>query len=445
MADRERDLRTGQTVELLQTMIRNECVNDGRRESGEESRNADTLESFLEGCGADVMRFEPVEGRASLVARVQGSDPDAPSVCWMGHTDVVPVNFDAWSRDPFSGEVVDGEVWGRGAVDMLNVTASMAVAFRSLVEGGFRPAGDLVYVGVADEEAGGAHGAEWLCDHEWDAVACDYVLTELGGFELADGALTITTAEKGIGWVRLRVRGEAGHGSAPLGRDNALLKAAEVVRRLQAYRPKATILPEWVAMVEALGLPEEMTAQLTDPGAVRDLCEQLGPGLGSMAHACTHTTISPNVMHGGTKTNVIPDVVDIEVDIRTLPGEPIDASLGHLRAALGDELLESIEVTPINWRQSSSSPTDTPMWDALERCVRAEYPEARLVPMLLSGGTDCPFFRRRGAVAYGAGLFSRKVDYSEFSSRFHGHDERVDIDSLGLTTQLWMDLASQGL
>ena len=148
------DRLTGETVELLQTLIRNRCVNDGTAGSGEEVRNADVLQQVVEGAGVAVERYDAAPGRTSIVARIEGSDPDAPSLCLMGHTDVVPVNERGWSEDPFGGEIIDGpdgpEVWGRGAVDMLNLTSSMAVAFRRLATEGFRPKGDLIYFGVGD-------------------------------------------------------------------------------------------------------------------------------------------------------------------------------------------------------------------------------------------------------------------------------------------------------
>ena len=175
------DALTNQTVELLQALIRNACVNDGTPESGQEVRNADLLAAYLGSAGLDVQRFEPTAGRTSLVARIEGSDPNAPSLCLMGHTDVVPVNPHGWSRDPFAGELVDGEVWGRGAVDMLNLTAAQAVVFRALADRGFRPRGDLVFFAVADEESGSAHGARWMAANEADAIRADYVLTENGG------------------------------------------------------------------------------------------------------------------------------------------------------------------------------------------------------------------------------------------------------------------------
>src|SRR5882757_8821668 len=198
MSDSERDVQT-ETTDLLQTLIRNSCVNNGKVASGDEVRSADVLEQYLGSTGLDIERYEPQPGRTSLVARIEGSDPSAKSLLLMGHTDVVPVNPDGWSRDPFGAEIVDGFVWGRGAVDMLNLTASQAVAFRRLANSGFRPRGTLIYLAVADEEALGRWGADWLLQHERDAVYADYVLTEAGGFQIPTPAgprLPVLVSEK---------------------------------------------------------------------------------------------------------------------------------------------------------------------------------------------------------------------------------------------------------
>ncbi len=205
---------TSQTVDLLQQLIRNRCVNDGTPGSGEEVRNSDLLQTFLEGSGLDVERFDA--------------------------TDVVPVNEAGWTRDPFGGELVDGEVWGRGAVDMLNLTASMAVAFRHLADGGFRPRGDLIYFAVADEESGSAYGARWMADHARDAIQADYVLTEAGGLHSGpkdQPTIGINVGEKGVAWRTLRIKGTPGHGSRPYKSDNALVTAAAVISRIADYRP----------------------------------------------------------------------------------------------------------------------------------------------------------------------------------------------------------------
>ncbi|MDH4147820.1 MAG: M20/M25/M40 family metallo-hydrolase [Acidimicrobiia bacterium] len=437
------DPLTGQTVELLQTLIRNACVNDGTAESGHEVRNADALQSYLEGGGLAIERYEPTPGRTSLVARIEGRDPAAPSLCLMGHTDVVPVNPDGWSRDPFGGELVNGEVWGRGAVDMLNLTASMAVAFRHLADGGFRPRGDLIYFAVADEESGSAHGAQWVADHQADAIRADYVLTENGGLHSGPAErpyIGINVAEKGVAWRRLRVRGTPGHGSMPFRTDNALVTAAAVVQRLAEYRPAPRFHELWTERVETLGLPEEMRSALLDESRIDGLLATM-PNVGAARHlhACTHTTFSANVLEGRMKTNVVPDAIDIGVDIRTLPGEDAAAVQTHLDAALGD-LAGRVEVEIVMNDQASISRTDTPLWDALQRAVAKPFPSASLTPQMVVGFTDARVFRAMGSVAYGAGLFSPDLDGGDFSRRFHGNDERIDVESLHLTTQLWLDV-----
>ena len=440
---------TGPTTELLQALIRNRCVNDGSPDSGDEVRNADLLRGHLEGGGLDVQTYESRPGRASIVARIEGSDPAAPALCLMGHTDVVPVNPEGWSREPFSGDVIaapDGtkEVWGRGAIDMLCLTSSMAVAFRRLATEGFRPQGTLIYFGVADEEAGGVWGAEWMLDHHWDAVGAEFVLTESGGWSRHgdDGVrrVVVNVAEKGIAWMRLRVHGTPAHGSMPYGADNALITAAEVVRRLSTYRTVPNLGDIWQAYVDGLDVSTDVRAALNDPAHVYETLATLDPAVSRYAHACSHTTISPNVAHGGQKTNTIPDIVDLDVDVRTVPGDGWEQVQEYLRDALG-ELLDRIEITPLQRGDATRCATDNRLWDALAARTQAVYPGAELQPGMMVGGTDGRFYRRRGSIAYGAALFSPGVTFESFGRRFHGNDERIDIDSLGLSADFYYELA----
>jgi acetylornithine deacetylase/succinyl-diaminopimelate desuccinylase-like protein len=436
----------GEAVDLLQQLIRNGCVNDGTVESGHELRSVDLLQQYLGTSGLEVERYEPQPGRASLLARIEGSDPTAPTLMLMGHTDVVPVNFDGWSRDPFGGDLDAGMVWGRGAIDMLNLTATQAVAFRRLAESGFTPKGTLVYLAVADEEALGTWGARWLVDHQWDDVATDYVLTESGGFQMPTThgpRLPVMVAEKGTFWSKLHVHGTPGHGSQPFATDNALVTAAEVVRRLDEFRPRAGISDVWRRHVDAMDYPTELREAFLDPDAVRDYCATLPLGMGRLVHACTHTTFAPTVVHGGTKTNVIPDHVELEVDIRTLPGQTGDDIRALLREALG-ELYDAVEVES-NEDLSTASPIDTPLWDALARVTGRLVQDSALVPFLMVGGTDNRFFRRAGAVGYGFGLFSRRLGFEDYATMFHGNDERVDVESLTLSEQLWRAVAEEVL
>jgi len=437
------DALTAQTVELLQQMIRNQCVNDGTIESGQEVRTTDLLRTYLEGSGLDLEVYEPdgAPGRASLVARIEGSDPTAPTLCLMGHTDVVPVTPATWTRDPFGGELVKGEVWGRGAVDMLNLTASQAVALKALARQGWRPRGTLVYLACADEEAGGMLGAGHVCKRHWDSLRADYLLTENGGLVSSHGGelnVTVHVGEKGVAWRRLRVTGTPGHGSMPYGADNALVKAAHVVSRLADYRPAPYVDDLWQTFVDSLGVDTALKDALRDPSRVDEAIAKLPAGVAKFAWSTTHTTFSPNMCRAGVKTNVIPDVVDIEVDIRTIPGDNEDEVRRHIDKALGD-LSEEVQVEKLFSKQASASPTGTPLWDVLGRVVDGHYPGAKLMPRMIVGFTDAPYFRERGAVAYGFGLFSRALTAEAMVGRFHGNDERVDVESLALTTQAWLD------
>ena len=435
--------RGDETVELLQTLIRNACVNEGHMDSGQEIRNADVLTTYLEGAGVEVQQYHAAPGRTSLVARIEGTDPDAPSLCLNGHTDVVPISPDGWDEDPFGGEVINNEVWGRGAVDMLNLTASMAVVTRAIARSGTRLKGDLVFFAVADEEAGSVYGARWMGEHHPDVITTDYLLTENGGLHVGseqDPAITMVVGEKGIAWRRLRVRGTPGHGSRPYRSDNAVVKAAAVVQRIAEYNPSPSFHEYWRPQVDAMGLDPELRAVLLDEGAIDEALATLPASApAGNWHACTHTTFSPNVVTSQTKTNIIPDVVDIDVDIRTLPGETHEDVEEHLRHALGD-IYDQVSVEVILEEPSTQSQIDTPLWDSMQKAVANPFPTSRIAPTISVGFTDARVHRDLGAVAYGAGLLSPALTPAEFGSRFHGHNERIDLESLDLTTRFYHDV-----
>ncbi|MFZ4515690.1 MAG: M20/M25/M40 family metallo-hydrolase [Acidimicrobiia bacterium] len=435
--------RTHAATDLLQQLIRNACVNDGTQESGHEVRSAELLRDYLAVPGLEITEFEPSAGRRTLVARMEGRDAQAPSLTLMGHTDVVPANPDGWSRDPFGGDLDAGFVWGRGAVDMLNLTATMAVAMRELAESGFRPRGTLTYIAIADEEAQGGWGADWLLQHHREEFATDYIVTEMGGFQMPTPAgvrLPVIVGEKGTYWCTLRIGGTPGHASLPYRTDNALVTAAEVVRRIATYAPRANLSATWLRFVEGMAFPPELAHALLDPEHIEAACAELPLALGRQVHACTHTSFAPTVMRAGTKTNVIPDRVDLELDIRTLPGVAEPEVRAMLAEALGD-LSDRVEIIAAHDNIATASPVETPLWDSLAAITGRMIAGSALVPHLFTAATDNRFFRRAGSVAYGFGLFSQRLSFEDYGTMFHGNDERIDVESLGLSTDLWVALA----
>jgi acetylornithine deacetylase/succinyl-diaminopimelate desuccinylase-like protein len=436
---------TAESTDVLQRLIRNSCVNEGTPASGHEIRSVDLLESYLRVPGVEVKRYEPVPGRASLVLRIEGSDPRAPSLHLMGHTDVVPVTPSGWKHDPFAAELIDGEVWGRGAIDMLGVTASMAVAVRRLLTSGFRPKGTLIYSAVADEEALGTYGAAWLTENAWDDVKADYLVTEFGGmrFPLAGGnpKLPLIAAEKGSQWTRLRVRGTPGHGSMPYQSDNALVKAAEIITRLGKYRAPLRLHSIWRQFIDGLDLPAASRLALTN-AATFDLALDRGPeGTAPMFYAATRTTFSPNIAHSGVKLNVIPDSAEIDVDIRTIAGDDGPTVREMLREAIGDDLWKDVEILAEGDNPASESPTGTPLWDTLTKVSQKLVPGAETIPFLIVGATDARYFRRKGVTSYGYGLMSERISFKDFAKMFHGNNERIDQESLRLSTELFEQTA----
>ncbi len=430
---------TSETVSLLQTLIRNQCVNDGTPGSGHEHRSVETLLEFF---GVDGEVFEPMPGRQSLVYRVAGQDSSAPALALVPHLDVVPADPDGWSVDPFSAEVNDGFVYGRGAIDMLNVTAAMAVAVRPYLRGEIRPGGDLVFAAVADEEAGGVYGAKALVEERWDLAQAPYLLTEVAypPPENARGAVVpVAVGEKGVFWSTVRSTGVPGHGSTPFGADNALEKLAEALHGLFKTPSPVMIGDEWVSFVQSLDLDPELPEQLVDPDRVDAAIGVLAvsdPRFASYAHALTHLTVSPNRAVAGTKANIIADKAKAEVDIRALPGMDRHFIDSHLLKAMGSAR-DDVEIEPHQDLEATVSGTNNPLWTAIADSVEEIEGHRNLLPMMMTVGTDGRFWRTRGSVAYGVGLYDERMTFSEMLGLFHGHDEKVSIGSVNRTTQLY--------
>jgi acetylornithine deacetylase/succinyl-diaminopimelate desuccinylase-like protein len=426
-------------VSLLQELIRNQCVNDGSPDSGQEVRSVRTLVDYL---GVEGEVFEPVPGRQSLVYRVPGYDPQAPSLALVPHLDVVPVDPAGWTRDPFAAEIDDGFVYGRGAVDMLNVTAAMTAAVRPYLNGEKTARGDLLFAAVADEEAGGRLGAMQLVEDRWSLVSADYLLTEIAYPALTVGGrqtVPVSIGEKGAYWSFLEASGRPGHGSVPYGADNALEKMILALEGVINSPSPALVTEEWLGFVHELGLDAESVRRLTDVDQLDDEIDRIAvddPALASYIHAATHLTVSSNVIKAGTKTNVIADRAHAEVDIRGLPGMDRDFVDAHLRKSMGDAS-GHIEIIPVMDSETTVSPVGNILWDAIGAAVEELEGHRNLAPTLMTAATDARFWRRKGTVCYGVGLFDDRMAFSEMLSLFHGHDERVSAASVERTASLY--------
>ena len=420
-------------IELTRALIREACVNDGTPESGQEIRNVRVLQRFLAEAVAagrvETQVLESAPGRASLIARVPGTDPDAPALGLLGHIDVVPVDPEGWTRNPFGGDLIDGEVWGRGAVDMLYLTASFAAVLREVALAPEPPRGDLVLLAVADEEAGGEYGIHWLVREHPDAVRVDEALSESGGMRMG-GHVAIEVAEKGSAGRRLVVRGKPGHASIPYGAESAAYRVGEVLHRLREVMPIAQLGPLWNRFVAARIEDPELAERLRDPVRLDAALPQLG-GIAGYAHAVSRITISPTVLRAGTTHNVIPAVGTIDLDIRTLPGTS-DEEVDELLSEVLGEWADDVEIEHLRGWAATASPADTPLFAAIERAVE-EVAGAPVVPIMAAGGSDARVLRELGIPAYGYGILGPDWSYERYREGVHGHDERIDVESIELS------------
>jgi acetylornithine deacetylase/succinyl-diaminopimelate desuccinylase-like protein len=447
-------------VEHLRGLIRIPSVNPpsggpdtaaGRDPAGGETAAARYCAEVLEGAGIASEIVELTPGRGSCVARLPASGSSTePPIVLLGHIDVVPVDAEAWARDPFGGDLVDGVVWGRGAVDMKNMVAMELGVMLALRAAGAELRRDVIFAAVADEEAGGEHGArglverrpELFCDAEGRPAAA--ALNEVGGYSITLGGrrfYTIQVAEKGLAWTRLRTTGTAGHGSMPH-EENAAIRLARAVAAIdadQAERP-ARVTELVATFLRTLGLGAVADLAETDPAAAGRALEDGGVNrfMRRSIDAMLRDTVTPNVLRAGKKVNVIPSAGEAEVDIRTLPGTDQSALLSHLQSVVGDDaVVEAIATLPaVEW------PADADIVRTIDDALRAADPDGTPVPMMITLGTDAKAFADLGIPCYGFAPVRLEPDMP-FLSLFHGHDERIPVSALAFGLPVLADVVAR--
>lgn len=423
-----------ESSELVRRLIGFDTVNP----PGNERAALEFLKARLTDCGFDCELLGAVDERPNLIARLAGR-ADGPTLCYLGHIDTVPADARDWSVDPWSGTVRDGCVWGRGALDMKGQVAAEVSAASLLAREGWRPeAGELLIVITADEEAGSAYGAKWLCEQVPDKVRCDLVVNEGGGarFEYEGrGLYELCVAEKGVFRFTLSVAGRAGHASIPAIGDNALIKLAPILEALADRRPELEPAPEVDAFFEALGV---------DSGAgLEAALERIMASdrrLAALVEPMLRVTLSPTMVRASEAINVIPARSELRVDCRVPPGFGADHALERVREVLGTD---GYELRFDEQVVGNRSPLDGLLADEIRGFVTRSDPGAKLAPMMLPGFTDSRWFRTAFPDCVAYGFFPKKtMGLFESSPLVHSADERIAVDDLELGTRFFAELAT---
>ncbi|GLZ79133.1 peptidase M20 [Actinorhabdospora filicis] len=414
-----------EVVEICRDLLRIDTTNTGDNDTSAGERvAAEYVAEKLAEVGLEPVIVESARGRASVICRYEGADPSRGALLIHGHLDVVPADASEWSVHPFSGELKDGYLWGRGAVDMKDFDAMTLAVVRQWKREGRVPPRDLVLVFFADEEAGSAYGAHFVVDeyaHLLDGVT--EAIGEVGGFSVSVNndlrLYLIETAEKGLDWLRLTVSGRPGHGSM-IHDDNAVTQLAEAVARIGRTRFPVVITPTVRAFLEEVSAILDVELDLENPEAT---IAKLGP-IARLIGATIRDTANPTRLDAGYKDNVIPGKAQAVIDCRTLPGRSEEFER-QLRAIVGPD----VQVDYIHRQPALETSFDGALVDAMAAALRAEDPGARPVPYMLSGGTDAKALNRLGIRCFGFAPLKLPADL-DFSALFHGIDERVPVDGL---------------
>jgi acetylornithine deacetylase/succinyl-diaminopimelate desuccinylase-like protein len=412
-----------EVVDICRDLIRIDTTNPGDHSGPGERQAAEHVAALLADVGLEPQLLESHPKRTSVVTRITGADPERPALLIHGHLDVVPAHAPDWKHDPFAGEIADGCVWGRGAIDMKDMDAMMLAAVRQRRRERRPPARDVVLAFTADEEAGGTWGARWLVENHSDLFeGVTEAVSEVGGFSLTLGPrrlYLLQVAEKGMAWMRLTAHGTAGHGSM-INRDNAVTELAEAVGRLGRHDWPVRLLPSVQAFLEgaaeALGtefMPNDPAPLLTKIGAVS-----------RVIGATLRNTVNPTVLKAGYKVNIVPQTATAEVDGRFLPGYE-DEFYAELDRVLGPGVSRELIHTDI----ALETTPDGALYEAMARALVDEDPEATVIPYCFSGGTDAKSFSRLGLRCFGFTPLRLPPDL-DFSGMFHSVDERVPVDGL---------------
>lgn len=421
------------TVELARDLIRIDTQNYGEGKAVGEAVAAEYVSAFLTDLGLSPRTYESLPGRTTVVAEVEGADLSLPKLILHGHLDVVPADADEWSVDPFAGEIRDGLLWGRGAVDMKNMDAMILQSVADILRSGRQPRRTLILVFFADEEAGGVYGSHFMTsEHPEVFEGATEAISEVGGFSIevaGQRAYMLQTAEKAMQWIRLTATGTAAHGSQVM-RNNAVSKLARAVAAIGDTDFEIHLTDTTRSLIEGI-------ARLRGDTFDESMAEELAASTGGAARfmlSSLRTTANPTMLDAGYKHNVIPGSASARIDVRPLPGREQEA-IDRIRAIIGDEVQLDVMVGDIGMEQ----PFEGDLVDAMVASLGAHDPEATVLPYMLSGGTDNKALSTLGIRGYGFAPLKLPPEL-DFAAMFHGVDERVSLDAIDFGTAVLTDL-----
>jgi acetylornithine deacetylase/succinyl-diaminopimelate desuccinylase-like protein len=420
---------------------------------GNETKAANFIAEYIAKDGFKSEIIESASGRGSIIIRLKGSG-EKPNLLLLSHLDVVAANPAEWSVDPFAGTVKDGYVYGRGAYDMKGMTAVEVMTLLLLKRNKIPLKGDVVLAATADEEKGGEEGAGYLLRNHKEKVWCPYVLNEGGGLAIPQkrsNVYPVQTAEKGILWFKIKAKGTPGHGSTPNMADNAIVRMNKVIEKIGNYQPPTLYVPTLRQFLSEVAkhnpdIKETFAHLLSNPAQSDQILDELAKTDRALAEEIrprTKMTITPTIIQGGVKENIIPSECEAVFDCRVLPGQSTDETLATIKDLLKDVGMEKLSFEIIQIHDGNESTTQTPLYNTITGVLKEFEPTCGVTPTLTTGGTDSRFFRETGSVCYGFHPMRPDEPNDELERRMHGINERITIENLVFGTSIFYEVVKR--
>lgn len=436
-------------TKLLSDLIRINTTNP----PGNEVNAANFLAKYLAEDGFNAEVIESETGRGSVITRLKGTG-EKPNLLLLSHLDVVAANPAEWSVDPFAGTVKDGYVYGRGAIDMKGMTAIEVLTLKLLKRNKIPIKGSVLLAATADEEKGGEAGVGYLMRNHREKIWCPYVLNEGGGLAIPQkkgNVFPVQTAEKGILWLKIKAKGTPGHGSTPNMADNAIERINKILSILCGYQPETIFIPtikEFMSSVAKLNpdLEEPLARLLANPEQSNKILDELAKidkPLAEEIRPRIKMTITPTMIHGGVKENIIPSECEAVFDCRILPGQNVAKTLDFIKSLLGEVGMDKLTFETLQMHDGSESTTKTPLYNAITDVLKEFDSACAVTPALTTGGTDSHFLRRTGSICYGFHPMRPDEPNDQLEKRMHGIDERITVENLVFGTSIFYEVVKR--